>query len=324
MPGIMDILQQLLGGNQQGLGALGSQQGMQMPQGGFMTQQQSNPLRDFSLGLLKANQPSPYKKNWLGLASEAVLNANDMQQQRQQQQARMMQTGQVPSAIQEYQYFQALTPEQKKEYLATRRAPTTVNLGGSYGVVNPMGGLREQFAVTPKPEQMPEFKAAQKYATETGKSEAERAESLRSQESKLPQLMRTIQKLSDLGKKATYTTAGQMTDSARRQLGLPVGEGAVARTEYQALVDNQILPLLRDTFGAQFTEREGQSLKATLGDVNKSPEEKDAVLRSFIDQKLANLESTQRGLSMQGGEVPLYGGQQSGGNNAISYQEYFK
>ena len=55
-----------------------------------------------------------------------------------------------------------------------------------------------------------------------------------------------------------------------------------------------MLPLLRQTFGAAFTEREGQSLKNTLGDPDKSPEEKDAVLRSFISQKLAQVESLQR------------------------------
>jgi hypothetical protein len=90
MPGFMDILQQLLGGNQQGLGALGGQQGMMQPQQGMMAQQQSNPLRDLSLGLLKANQPSPYKKGWSGLLGEAVLNADEMGQKRQQDQLQQL------------------------------------------------------------------------------------------------------------------------------------------------------------------------------------------------------------------------------------------
>ncbi len=109
--------------------------------------------------------------------------------------------------------------------------------------------------------------------------------------SKLPELITTVNQLKDLGKKATYTKVGQIADEAKRQLGLPVGEGAVARTEYTAIINNQILPLLRDTFGAQFTEREGQALRESLGDVTKSPEEKSAVLDAFINQKVKNLQS---------------------------------
>lgn len=110
----------------------------------------------------------------------------------------------------------------------------------------------------------------------------------------MPQLMNTVEQLSELGKKATYTLAGQGANFLRREAGLEPTEGAVARREYISLVDNQILPLLRQTFGAQFTEREGESLKQTLGDVNASPEEKDAVLRSFIDQKIATIQTMQR------------------------------
>ena len=71
-------------------------------------------------------------------------------------------------------------------------------------------------------------------------------------------------------------------------------EGALARAEYIAKVDNEILPLLRETFGAQFTQKEGESLKVTLGDPDKSPEEKDAVLRSFIKTKREQVKTLQR------------------------------
>lgn len=71
-------------------------------------------------------------------------------------------------------------------------------------------------------------------------------------------------------------------------------EGATARKEYMSLVDNQILPLLRQTFGAQFTAKEGESLKATLGDPDATPEQKDAVIRSFIDQKKQTINSLER------------------------------
>jgi len=130
--------------------------------------------------------------------------------------------------------------------------------------------------------------------TEVGKRQGEAAGNLSSLEAAMPKLEAVTQKLSALGKAATYTQAGQLKDSTMRQLGQPVGPGAVARTEYVSTIDNEVLPLLRDTFGAAFTQKEGESLKATLGDVNKSPEEKDAALRSFIAAKTGQVETLKR------------------------------
>lgn len=124
---------------------------------------------------------------------------------------------------------------------------------------------------------------------------------LASMESKLPELEATVARLGQLAESATYTFAGQGADFAIKQLGLDAPEGAKARAEYIAMVDNQVLPLLRDTFGAQFTEREGEALRATLGDPNKHPAEKQAVLNAFIRQKYASLESKKRELGMEGG-----------------------
>lgn len=129
-----------------------------------------------------------------------------------------------------------------------------------------------------------------------GKSYAADLESYRSMTSKLPELEATVDKLSQLGQNATYTKAGQLLDFTRKELGYTPRQAAINRKEYTSIVDNQILPLLRDTFGAQFTEREGNTLKQTLGDVNATPEEKDAVLRSFINQKKNSVESQARKL----------------------------
>lgn len=129
---------------------------------------------------------------------------------------------------------------------------------------------------------------------ETGQATGESVAKLQDIEAMLPRLETVVSELSDLGKKATYTMAGQGTDIARRQLGMNVGPGAIARKEYISKVDNEILPLLRQTFGAQFTQKEGESLKATLGDPNASPEEKDAVLKSFIDTKYGQIAGLRR------------------------------
>ena len=117
----------------------------------------------------------------------------------------------------------------------------------------------------------------------------------------MPQLINVINKLSKLGETATYTGLGVARNTAMRELGLPVPQGAVDRREYISVVDNEILPLLRDTFGAQFTLKEGESLKSTLGDTGMSPEEKESVLRSFIQSKIQTLNS----MSSELGYEPL-------------------
>ncbi len=126
--------------------------------------------------------------------------------------------------------------------------------------------------------------------TKIGEASGESAVELKGLERALPGLEKVVTDLSALGKKATYTRVGQGADAVRRQLDMGVGPGAIARKEYIAKVDNEVLPLLRSTFGAQFTQKEGESLKATLGDPNASPEEKDAVLRSFIQTKRSQIE----------------------------------
>lgn len=142
------------------------------------------------------------------------------------------------------------------------------------------------------------------YAEERAKSKAGTAGELNERIASLPQLEQTVDTLSALGKNATYTGAGRVLDTIIKEAGMKPRASAVARTEYESLVDNQVLPLLRQTFGAQFTQKEGESLKKTLGDPNKTPEEKDAVLRSFIDQKKQTINSMQRQLGVDVTQFP--------------------
>lgn len=130
-------------------------------------------------------------------------------------------------------------------------------------------------------------KRAEKVGSAAGESQA----SLAAIRSKMPGLEVVVGQLDELSEKATYTLAGQAVDSMRRQAGAEPRESAIARKQYISMVDNQILPMLRDTFGAQFTQKEGESLKATMGDPDASPKEKQAVLKAFIEQKRRNVEA---------------------------------
>lgn len=145
-------------------------------------------------------------------------------------------------------------------------------------------------------------KGGETLSKEQAKNYAEDLNEYNNMLSKMPELQDTVNNLKSLAGKATYTTAGQIYDRIKQEQGRPTEE-SIARDEYESIIANQILPLLRDTFGAQFTEREGNALKATLGDPNKSAQSKIKVLDSFINQKTKSLESKYRKLQSYGGNI---------------------
>jgi hypothetical protein len=225
----------------------------------------------------------------------------------------------IPSSLAEFDAYNKMTPEQQRTFLTIKRAERGYNLGDRIVVsdpTNPAGPPAREMKINLSPDKTPSALIASEAAKEKGKQLGEAEAALAVDVSKLPQLKATVKKLSELGKDATYTIAGRGIDEARRQLGMEPRAAAVARAEYISLVDNQILPLLSLTFGAQFTQKEGESLKVTLGDPNKSPQEKDAVLRSFIDQKLQTIESKKRQIAnMRGGPAATEVGNDDGGND---------
>lgn len=162
-----------------------------------------------------------------------------------------------------------------------------VDAGDRIMLVNPYTGqvVREIEKGAVQPSGRQKDIAAEAEQRAVGKSRGEDRALHESMTSKMPALEKMVTELDKLGKKATYTLLGRGVDYGMKQVGLDPREAAKARAEYVSKVSNQILPLLRDTFGAQFTQKEGETLRATLGDADMHPKEKNAVLRAFIQQK---------------------------------------
>jgi hypothetical protein len=195
----------------------------------------------------------------------------------------------APSNVREWEYYNTLTDQQKSEYLRMKRAVPYLDLGTEFAQPDPANP--GQIAGAPIKINNEQAAFDKSYGGARGGAAAETATAAESLESKLPGLRAVVQELGQLAQTATYTIAGQVIDEGMRQAGMEPTEAAIARAKYTAMVDNQILPLLRDTFGAQFTVKEGEWLRATLGDPNKSPAEKQAVLEAFIAQKERDLEA---------------------------------
>ena len=123
----------------------------------------------------------------------------------------------------------------------------------------------------------------------------------------MPGLMVAVENLRELAGIATSTMGGRVFDFAVKEIGLPTTKGDNARAKWIAIVNNQVLPLLKPTFGGSFTVQEGESLKATMGDPNASPTQKMDALDAFIAQKVRDLKSKSNELeaTAQGGGLDM-------------------
>jgi hypothetical protein len=197
----------------------------------------------------------------------------------------------LPSNIQEWNTFSAMTPEQQTQYLIMKRANPYLDLGTGFQAANPAQPGTTAGPMIPKDNFTPAYDAA--FGKGEGTVAAEIGSEAASLASKMPGIRAVVAELGTLAEQATYTQTGQLWDTIVRETGAMPSEGALARTKYMAMVDNQVLPLLRDVFGAAFTVKEGETLRATLGAPDKSPAEKKAVLEAFIEQKARDLEALQ-------------------------------
>jgi hypothetical protein len=233
---------------------------------------------------------------------------------------------QLPAAIQTAEHYSGLDPEGRRLFRESRGGavqdalakkglqydPTTQSIRpmSEFGTALGTVGAKEVAVMAPaqasaaaqqeaaKLQQQLEYQPQIKAAKEAAAARAEKTIELGERTSKMPELTKTLGQLDKLAKDATYTLAGQAKDFARTQMGMGPSKGAVARTEYDTKISNLVLPLLRQTFGAAFTAAEGESLRNTLGDINATPRQKQAAIRSFMQQARNTINSRERELGL--------------------------
>ena len=195
----------------------------------------------------------------------------------------------APATVQEWNAFSKLSPTDQAAYLRMKRANPYLDVGTGYVQPDPVNPGQTTGPAITKDNYTPAYDKGAGGAA--GAADAANDAEAATIASKLPGIQSVVDQLGVLADKATYTQTGQLWDNIIRETGQTPSEAAQARTQYLALVDNQVLPLLRDTFGAAFTEKEGQTLRDTLGAPDKSPLEKKAILSAFIEQKKRDLQA---------------------------------
>jgi hypothetical protein len=159
-----------------------------------------------------------------------------------------------------------------------------------------------------KPQITRAVKLAEKEASEQG----EVLTDLSRMEAALPGLKESVGELRELSLAATSTLAGKAYDFIVKQSGFGGTKGATARDKFLAIVKNQVLPLLKETFGSQFTEKEGEALMATMGDVDATHESRMAQLDAFITQKERNIRTKEAQLEQAQEQVTPQASTQEG------------
>jgi len=162
-----------------------------------------------------------------------------------------------------------------------------------------IAGAKEEGKLKKELQFKPQIQKAVALAQAEAAERGEVLNDLKRAEAALPGLKNAVGQLRELAPIATSTIGGKIFDQAVKQTGFGSTKGATARKKFIAIVNNQVLPLLKPTFGAAFTVQEGEALRATMGDPDSTPEEKMAQLDAFIDQKMRDIQTKQSQLGVE-------------------------
>jgi len=182
---------------------------------------------------------------------------------------------------------------------------TAKAIGQTQGIIE---GGKEAGKLRSKRKYMPEITAAVKLAEKAATERGDVLNDLDRATAAMPSLVSVVGELKELAPIATSTFSGRLFDGAVKELGFGSTKGADARSKFIGIVRNQVLPLLKPTFGAAFTVQEGEKLEAALADPNASPDQKILQLEAFINQKYRNIETAQRQLGVEVGAGQDRGG----------------
>ena len=115
-------------------------------------------------------------------------------------------------------------------------------------------------------------------------------------EAAMPAVTDVKNELIELSDIATSTLGGKAFDAIVKQSGFGSTKGADAKAKMIAIVDNQVLPLIKQTFGGAPSLEEVRSLKSSLVDPEASPAQRKAQIEAFFAQQQRNVEVKQRQL----------------------------
>ncbi len=215
----------------------------------------------------------------------------------------------APSTVQEWEYFNKLDPQAQGRFLEMKRNPQIMNLGGSQAVRAPGGGISEQYAVTPKITDTPDYQAAQAAAVQNAKSGVDQQAEVGKKTKTADTLISYIDRAENVLNKGKAT--GSLLGS-----GLAAAKGAVGISD-ESTQDNQQLELISGWMVANVPRMEGpqsnydvqnyKTMAAVVGDKTKPIDDRKAALRELrgLQEKYKEVQTgkPKRGGVLDRGEI---------------------
>jgi hypothetical protein len=151
-------------------------------------------------------------------------------------------------------------------------------------------------------------------ATKEAESRGESLSKLGRLNAALPGLQEVTSQLRELSEISTSTMGGRFFDKMVQETGFGSTKGGTARSKLISIVNNQVLPLLKETFGGAMSEKEGERLIATMGDPDATHDSRMGALDAFIAQKAREIQGINRELAS-----PQLGGNPAQPNQVIKF-----
>ncbi len=204
---------------------------------------------------------------------------------REAQQALIAQN-QDPAAVREWQVYNSMSPQDQQRYLQMKRADQIMNLGGTMAVRNPLGGIQEQYQVTPKISEMPEFESAVTAAKKQAELGAEAVAESAKKERQDASTMGAIERARQYLPQATSGNLQNIISSGARFVGKST-EKTKADAQLEIIAAELVGNVPR--FEGPQSNIDVQFYKdaaADVGNPNKTVEDRMAAL-SAIEQRIA-------------------------------------
>lgn len=206
----------------------------------------------------------------------------------------------LPSNIQEWQQYNAMAPEDQKRYLQMKRANQTLNLGGSQMVVGPGDATPvANYPVTPKPDEMPDFKRSQAQASAEGTAAGEANAGASNTVTKAAGLLSSLE---DLKVSSANAPSGGIANAAVGGLNKAGIGGAAASaqgdfTVKRAAAENQIRQAFRVAGSGATSDRDAIPFIQMLPEATDSNDVKVAK----VDAAMQAVKNTTRALAQARG-----------------------
>lgn len=189
------------------------------------------------------------------------------------------QTQQPPSAVEEYNFFKTLSPEEQQRYLTVKRAADWQNLGGEVTLPNPLNPSGAPIASMPKtlpPQDTPEVRGEQAAAVGAAQNKAEADAAAAKKEKEAATTLDVLAGIEGTIDKATGSSAGAIVDIGAAAFGKST-EGAKAIAQLKVIQAKLMMSMPRmegpqsDRDVNLYREAAGQIGDPTIpGDIKKA------------------------------------------------------